>query len=252
MSLMKVSIITVSFNSVKTIEETILSVLGQSYFNIEYIIIDGESKDGTKEIIEKYKHKISKIVIEKDNGIYDAMNKGISFATGDIIGILNSDDIYVDETIIEKIVNAFNENHSSDGIYSDLNYVSMLGKVIRRWISSPIKLNLLQYGWIIPHPTLFLKKYIYDKCGNYNLSYGNASDHEFILRIICQYKAKLIYLNFISVNMKIGGASNKNLYNIILQNMDVINSLKKYGIKFSYIGFIFGKIKNRLKQYHIS
>lgn len=249
---MKVSIITVSFNSVKTIEETILSVINQSYSNIEYIIIDADSYDGTKKIIKKYKNKISKIIFEKDDGIYDAMNKGIGYATGEVIGILNSDDIYINEQIIEKVVSVMNQNELADGVYSDLNYISRSGKILRKWISGPVELNSFKNGWIIPHPTLFLKKYIYDKCGNYNLSYGNASDHEFILRIICQYKAKLIYSNFISVNMKIGGASNKNLYNIILQNIDVINSLKKYDINFSYIGFIFGKIKNRLKQYYIT
>ena len=156
---LKISIITVTYNSAATLEQTILSVLDQSYQNIEYVILDGGSTDETLQIIEKYKTKISKFISEKDNGLYDALNKGIDLASGDIIGFLHSDDFYIDNTIIDQYAKTFIKNHS-DAVYSDLFYVDRndTNKIIRKWKSGNHKPNSFLHGWMPPHPTFFVKK----------------------------------------------------------------------------------------------
>lgn len=218
---MKCSIITVSYNAVNTIEDTINSVISQSYQDIEYIIIDGNSADGTIDIIKKYEHKISKWISEKDNGIYDAMNKGIQFASGDIIGILNADDIYADNTIVEKIIKEF-YNSNADALYGDLKYVLQtdLNKTIRYWKSGSYKEGKFLMGWMPPHPTFFVKKEIYNRLGTYRLDMPTAADYELMLRFIHVNKIKLTYLPEIITIMREGGMSNKSLINRWMANRD--------------------------------
>lgn len=215
---MKISIITVSYNAIATIEDTIKCVLAQSYENIEYIVVDGNSSDGTKEVISKYKNQISKIIIESDNGIYFAMNKGLSLATGDVIGILNADDLYADNDIIENVVTEF-ENANADALYGDLVYIKN-NKVIRYWKSGKYSWKLFKFGWMPPHPTFFVKKEMYKRIGVFNTDFKLAADYELMLRFLYLNKISCVYLPKVLVKMNIGGESNKSLKNRILANSE--------------------------------
>jgi glycosyltransferase involved in cell wall biosynthesis len=228
----KISIITVSYNSEQTIEDTILSVINQSYKNIEYIIIDGASTDSTHSILNKYQNQISKIISEKDHGIYDAMNKGILAATGDVIGILNSDDMYADSQVIKNIV-ALLQKENTDGVYADLQYVKKdnTTAIVRTWKSGSYKEGKFLLGWMPPHPTFFVKKQMYDQFGTYNTIFKSAADYELMLRFIHKNKIKLSYLPRVIIKMRAGGKSNVTLSNRIKANIEdrkawEINELK--------------------------
>ncbi|MFM2000041.1 MAG: hypothetical protein RL204_1988 [Bacteroidota bacterium] len=229
---MKVSIITISYNSAETIEDTIKSVVGQDYPNIEYIIIDGASKDETLSIVGKYKDKIAKVVSEKDKGIYDAMNKGVENATGDIIGILNSDDYYYDESVISEVVQIF-EKEKTDGLYADLVYVDRADsdKVIRYWKSGEYQPGKFLKGWMPPHPTFFVKKEVYEKFGLYSTDLRSAADYEFMLRVIHKHNISLSYMPRILTKMRVGGMSNVSLKNRWKANMEDRRAWKINGLK---------------------
>ena len=208
---MKVSIITPTFNSVETLQYNLASVARQSFPNIEHIIIDNQSVDGTIELAEKFTH-IHQIISEKDNGIYDAMNKGIALATGDIIGILNSDDYLADADVITVIVEEFKKSNC-DAVYGNLVYVlkDKPYQIQRVWIAGGFKRNLFYYGWMLPHPTFYVKKEIYQKYGNYNTSFKYAADYEMILRLLLKYSIKVTAIRKVMVYMRTGGATNKNI-----------------------------------------
>jgi glycosyltransferase involved in cell wall biosynthesis len=218
---MKVSIITVAYNSSKTIKETIDSVITQSYKNIEYIIVDGASTDGTVELVKSYGSQIAKFVSEKDKGIYDAINKGISMATGDIVGILNSDDVYTHKDIIKNIVDTF-EQKGVDAVYGDLQYVSPEdnSKVVRYWKSGSYNRNKFIYGWMPPHPTFFVKREVYEQYGTFDLSLKSAADYELMLRFLYKNSISAAYIPEVMVWMKTGGQSNASLINHFLGNME--------------------------------
>lgn len=245
-----ISLITVSFNSQKTIEETILSVKSQTYQNIEYIIIDGQSTDKTLNIIKKYPKVISHYVSETDQGIYDAMNKGIRLATNEVIGFINADDVLANPTVIEQVAQAL-VSTDVDACYSDLVYVDQfdLNKVIRYWKSSPFNSGLFTRGWAPPHPTFYVKKYIYEKYGLFSLDYKMGNDIELMLRFIEKFKIKTTYIPQVMVKMRLGGVSNQSVSNIILQNKEIIKAAKNNKIYFSLPLFVFGKLKDRLGQY---
>jgi glycosyltransferase involved in cell wall biosynthesis len=213
----KISIITATYNSAKTISDTLNSIINQSYPNIEILIIDGKSNDNTLDVINSIKHKKKiRIFSEPDKGIYDALNKGIQLATGDVIGFVHSDDMLASNQIISKIANQL-EKGNIDGVYGDLQYVDKnnTDKVIRYWKSYNFKTSLLKKGWMPAHPTLFLKKEVYIKHGNFNLNYEIAADYDFMLRVFKDSTMNFIYLSELIMKMRIGGASNKNLKNII-------------------------------------
>lgn len=218
---MKVSIITISYNSAETIEDTIKSVIDQTHGDVEYIIIDGASGDGTTDIIDKYKMGIAFSSSEKDTGIYDAMNKGVQAATGDIIGILNSDDVYADDRVLEDVVKAFEETNC-DGCYADLEYVDRtnLEKVVRYWKAGQYESGKFVKGWMPPHPTFFVRKKIYDQFGIYNTTLRSAADYEFMLRVIHKHKISLFYLPRVITRMRVGGQSNITLSNRIKANKE--------------------------------
>lgn len=218
---MKVSIITVVYNAASTIEDTITSVLNQSYPNIEYIIVDGQSNDGSIDIIKKYSNKISKFKSEKDAGIYDAMNKGIEMATGDVIGILNADDVYEHSEVIKNIVDKFQEKNP-DAVYADLKYVMKddLNKVIRYWKSGKYRDGKFLYGWMPPHPTFFVKKDTYNKLGLYRTDLKSASDYELMLRFIHVNKINIDYLPEVIIRMREGGMSNHSIKNRLNANKE--------------------------------
>ncbi len=218
---MKISIITVCYNSQKTIKDCIKSVINQSYLNVEYILIDGQSMDGTLEIIHSFGNKIAKVVSEKDQGMYDAINKGINLATGDLIGVLNSDDMYADEYVLEEVVRKMTDE-KSDALYADLNYVDQedTNKIVRYWKSGIFKTNSFILGWMPPHPTFFIKKDWYEKYGGYSLDLVSAADYELMLRMVQKYRAELSYLPRVIVSMRVGGMSNSSLSNRLRANRE--------------------------------
>lgn len=229
---MKVSIITITYNSESTLIETIDSVLNQTYEDIEYIIVDGASTDDTLSIIHSYKDKISKVISEKDRGLYDALNKGIAMCTGDVIGILHSDDFYTNHYIIENIVNTFKLNHS-DAVYADLFYVAKndTSKIHRKWKSGNYKHGMFLNGWMPPHPTFFVKRKCYETFGAFNLDLKSAADYELMLRFIHKYKIKLSYLPEFIIKMRVGGKSNVSLKNRIRANNEDKKAWKINGLK---------------------
>jgi len=232
---MKVSIITPSFNSAKTIADTLKSVVSQTYSNIEHIIIDGGSNDGTIDIVRKYKNSASKVVSELDEGIFDAMNKGIRMAKGDIIGILNSDDFYISNSVIEKVVEKMQET-GADCLWGDLVYVDKndINKIVRRWKSSPYKKGKFQRGWMPPHPAFFARKWVYEKYGVFNLGLAKVSaDYEIMLRFLERYRIKSTYLPEVLVKMRTGGISNRNIKQIIIGNIECYQAWKINGLKIS-------------------
>ncbi len=206
---MRVSIITVCFNRVKTIENSIQSVLNQNYKDIEYIIIDGDSQDGTQKKIKKYQDHISTYISEPDKGMYDAINKGLSIATGDIIGLMHSDDEFYDNDVISKIVVAFKTSNLTAGVYGDGVYISNddKEKVIRTRIGGEFSIQKIKNGWLPLHPTVYIKKNLIEKYGNYDLQFNIASDTEFLLRYLYKYQIKMTYVNAYFVKMRIGGLS---------------------------------------------
>lgn len=218
---MKISVITASFNNADTIEETILSVLGQDYADVEYIIVDGASSDGTVEIAGKYKSKISKIVSAKDDGIYFALNKGIALATGEVIAFLHADDCYANAKVLSAVMKEFSEKNV-DSVYGDLHYVDRFNgnKVLRNWKSGEYSDGMFLKGWMPPHPAFFLRKSCYDRFGDFNTTFHSAADYELMLRMLHKNKISTFYVQEVLVKMRVGGVSNKTFINRIRANRE--------------------------------
>ncbi|MFX0138974.1 MAG: glycosyltransferase family 2 protein [Candidatus Hodarchaeota archaeon] len=244
---MKVSIITVSLNSEATIEDCIKSVLNQSYKNIEYIVIDGASVDQTVDIIKKYEDRISKWISENDKSIYDAMNKGITLATGDVIGFINSDDMYYDSKAIERIVSAFEKD--IDCIYGNLVYVSHrnIKKITRRWISNDFKDGLFERSWTPAHPTFYCRKKAYDKFGGYRLDFQIASDVELMYRFLQKYRLKSKFISTYLVKMRDRGVSNRRLKSTIIITKEMKKAIKENGGNFNLFKYLLFKLL-KIKQ----
>lgn len=206
---MLVTIITICYNRKATISQSIKSVLNQDYQEIEYIVIDGNSSDGTQEIIKSYSDKIAKYVSEPDKGMYDAINKGLAMATGDVIGLMHSDDVFFDNKVVSKIVDAFKVNPDADAIYGNGIYVTNdeHQKIVRNRMGGEYDFKNIKRGWLPLHPTVYIKKSIINQYGNYNLNFKIASDTEFLLRYLYKYKVKTAYLNSYIVKMRMGGLS---------------------------------------------
>lgn len=230
---MKISIITVVYNNEKTILDAMQSVLSQTYKNIEYIVIDGGSKDNTVNLISNYKDKLGYFVTEKDNGLYDAMNKGIKASNGDVIGILNSDDLYQDLDVISDVMKYFIDDKNLDVLYGDLVYVKNndITKVVRNWKSKSYHNRFFENANVPPHPSLFVKKSVYDEAGLFDLDYKIAADYEIMLRIFKKYNFKSKYVQRLIVRMRLGGASNASISSVIKQNKEVLNAWKKNNLK---------------------
>jgi glycosyltransferase involved in cell wall biosynthesis len=209
---MKLSLITPSYNSAKTIARTIDSVVAQNYPDLEYIIIDGASTDNTKDLVLSYRDKINiKFISEPDGGIYEAMNKGVKLATGDVVGILNSDDLFDNNQVLKIVTEAFRDQNI-EAVYGDIKYFADdVSKTTRYWHAGTYFEKKLNNGWVIPHPALFLRKSVYDKCGLFNMDFKIAGDYEFILRILKIYKISVKYLPVVLVKMYEGGVSGSSL-----------------------------------------
>ena len=209
------------------------SVLNQTYSNIEYVIIDGLSKDNTLSKVESLTEGYLnvKIISEADKGIYDALNKGVALATGDIVGFVHSDDFLADNSVIASISEAFDIN-KADGVYGDLHYVASdnTNKIVRNWVSEDFNPRLLKRGWMPAHPTLFLKRTIYKTYGGFNLNYKIAADYDFILRIFKETDLRFCYLPKTIIKMRLGGASNRNLNNIIQKTKEDYRAVKSNGV----------------------
>ena len=227
---MKISIITVTFNSDKFLEETILSVKNQTYKNIEYIIIDGDSNDNTINIIKKYSNFINIFITEKDNGIYDAMNKGLKLATGDIIGFLNSDDMYFDNNVLSKIASNFTSN--IECLYGNIVFVNSndTNIIIRKYISKYFKPKYFQYGFMPAHPSFYAKKELYNKVGFFKLGYKISADFDFLLRALLIHNSRYKFINMTFVKMRYGGVST-TIKNKILLNHEIYVSCLENNIK---------------------
>ena len=233
---MKVSIITVTFNSAKYLGDCIRSVRAQHYKNIEHIIIDGKSTDGTIAIIKQYECGIARWVSETDRGMYDAINKGLSMATGDVVGVLNSDDVLDNEHVIMNIVKAFTD-HQTDAVYGDLEYVTQhdTKKVMRTWKGQPYNRNRFHIGWMPAHPTFYIKHSLIEKYGSYETHYFTASDYEFMARYLFRHRVSAFYLPKMIVRMRVGGASNINLKQRLRANRRDYLAMKKNKIPFAFL-----------------
>ena len=248
---MLISIIIPTFNSSQTIQNNLDSIKKQTYLNYEIVIIDNNSTDDTITLIKKNNFKNIKTIIEKDSGIYDAVNKGILNSTGDLVSILHSDDIYNHNDVLKNVVNAFNQKKNIEIVYGDLVYVknNNINSVLRYWRPGKFKNDLFLKGWHPPHPSFFAKKRLFNSYGLYNSKIGNSADVELMHRFMQIFKINFYYLNETLVKMRYGGKSNKNIMSIIRQNLEIIkflniqNSLYKIIIFFSY------KFIDRLKQF---
>lgn len=248
---MKVTIITVVFNGAKHLKDCIESILGQDYSNIEYMVIDGGSTDGTLSIIENYRNQIDYFISERDKGMYDALNKGIKLATGDIIGILNADDMLASKDIISAIMREFNRNEI-DGVYGNLNYIdlSSSNKIVRRWRSKQFMQKDILLGWMPAHPTLYLKKELFTRFGDYALDLGTAADYELMVRFLYVHQIKARYLNQLIVNMRVGGMSNSSLKQRYLALVNDYKAVKKNSLPYPIVTILLKKI-SKLQQYFI-
>ena len=236
---LKVSIITATYNSGNTILATISSLETQSYQNIEYIIVDGASSDNTLEVISKHCTRVSKVISEPDSGIYDALNKGINAATGDIIGFLHSDDLFAYKDAVKDIVNTI-ESQGTDAVHADLVYVDKedTNKRIRLWKSSVYLDKKLKRGWMPAHPTFYMKRDKYMQYGAFNLTYKIAADYDSLLRYFGVYRITSAYLPKVLIKMRVGGASNRSLKNLIQKSREDIRALKSNGLSWPYAIFI--------------
>jgi glycosyltransferase len=229
---MIISIITAVFNNESTIADAIESVLSQKYDKLQYIVIDGASTDNTLKIINNYSSKISKIISEPDNGMYDALNKGIKSATGDVIGILNSDDFYANENVLSLVAEVFTENTDCDSVYGDLHYVSRgnIDNIVRYWESGDYHLDRLKYGWMPPHPTFFARRECYQQYGEFDTSYRISADYEIMLRFLAKHKISTRYIPEVLVKMRTGGISNNNISNLVKKSRDDFRAIGQHQI----------------------
>lgn len=250
---MKISIITVTYNSINYIKDCLDSVRSQNHLDIEHIVVDGASIDGTLSFLKSKNKQLAKIISEPDNGIYDAMNKGIEVATGDIIGFLNSDDIYATNNVLSSVERLFQQDQNLEACYSDLVYVDAknISKIKRYVKPGPFNLGLFSKGWCPPHPTFFVKSSIYNMHGNFNTEtdYKLGSDAELMMRFLEVKKIKVKYISEVWVKFRLGGISNKSFNNICKQNFAIIKALKKHNLKTNIIYFFVSKFIIKIKEY---
>jgi glycosyltransferase involved in cell wall biosynthesis len=248
---MKISVITATYNSAATVRDTLTSICRQDHPDIEHIIIDGRSTDGTLGIVAHFPH-VAKIVSEKDKGIYDAMNKGIRLATGDVIGILNSDDIYIDSSVLSAVATAFADPDVMT-VYADLQYVDADNpdRIKRTWITGPFRKSSFYYGWMPPHPTFFVRREVYERTGLFNTDLRSAADYELMLRILLKHGVPAYYIPRVIVKMRAGGVSNASLGNRLRANREDRLAWKLNGLR-PYFFTLYLKPLRKITQFKIT
>ena len=247
---MKISVITVCFNAHNTIGHTLRFVRDQTHDAIEHIVIDGCSTDGTLKVVESEGKHVAMIVSERDKGIYDAMNKGIALATGDIIGFINADDFYASSDVLSVVASAF-DSSGADCCYGDLCYVQQddVSKIARYWRSAPFAPGMFGRGWCPPHPTFFVRREVYARLGGFDLNFKIAADFELMARYLEAANISSQYIPKVLVKMRLGGTTNRSLRNILKQNMEIRRALSKIGRQSSLISFVFNKLLIRAFQF---
>lgn len=249
---MKISIITVCYNSAETIKDALGSVANQLHNDIEHVVVDGGSDDGTIDLVKKYGNRVSTYVSSPDRGIYDAMNKGLSLATGDYVAYLNSDDFYCSNSVIQQVAKAIHETNS-DAVYGDLSYVKRSNPKIRvrYWKSKVFQPGTFVRGFAPPHPTFFMKRKLLNELGGFDQSYSLASDFDLMFRALEIKKYTSTYMPLELTRMRTGGATNNSLKNIICQNQEILRSLRYHGASISTSGFILRKVLSRFRQRYL-
>jgi glycosyltransferase involved in cell wall biosynthesis len=244
---LKISLITVTFNAESTITRCIESVIGQSFKNIEYIIVDGGSTDNTVQLINQYQDFINIFLSEPDKGIYDAMNKGIKLATGHVIGMLNADDFFSDTNVLSTVAAAFIQQNAAI-IYGDLDYINAQDNIVRKWRSGQYKHNMFNWGWMPPHPTFYCKRHLFEEFGFYSLNYGTAADYELMLRFMYLNKVNAFYIKKVMIKMKIGGKSNKSILGRVKGLFFDLKAMRNNGLSFPVITLICKPLR-KIRQY---
>ena len=230
---MKISIITVCCNSAKTIEKTFKSVQSQTYKNIEYIVVDGGSEDTTLEIVQKYKEILSQLVSESDKGLYDAMNKGIKMATGDVVGILNSDDIFTDDKVLENVAKFHLENNIEASVGNIIQF-NKEGKTVRKYSAQKWNPEKLKIGFMPAHPAIFFKRSLFEKYGYYHLDFTIGADYELITRFFLKHKISWKFSDITTTSMLIGGLSSSGVRSYQLITKEIKKALTRNNINFNY------------------
>lgn len=249
---LKISVITVVFNGENTIADAIASVASQDYQHVEHIVIDGASTDRTRDIIEDHRSSIDVFVSEPDQGIYDAMNKGIRLATGAVIGLLNADDVYQDSTVLSQVAQAHADS-TLDACYADLVYVQTddLQKVARYWRSRDYQSGLGFTGWMPAHPTFYLKKRVYDQVGLYDENLIYQADLEFCVRVFEVHKIRSLYVPQLWIRMRLGGVTNNSIAGMIKGNWESYLALKKLGLQRNMFSYFAAKFAPKLLQFRL-
>lgn len=234
---LKLSLVTVVYNAQDTIRQCIESVIGQNYPDLEYIVVDGGSTDNTLQIINQYRPYITVLVSEPDKGIYDAMNKGISQTTGEVVGTLNADDFFADQDILQSVATVF-EQQNTDALYGDLDIINKQGKILRKWRSCQHGANSFNLGFMPPHPTFYCRRSLFEKFGPYKMGYGSAADYELLVRFIHFHKIKTFYLNRVMVKMLTGGVSSRSLKNRISAWKFDLKAMRENKIKLPFLALV--------------
>lgn len=245
---MKISLVTAVYNRRATLTAALYSARAQSHSDIEHLIQDGGSTDGSLDVIAGLHHSRMQVVSQRDGGIYDALNRGISRATGEVVGFLHSDDVLAHDRVLARVADAF-ENHAIDGVYGDLDYVATddTSRIIRRWRSGTYDPASLKWGWMPPHPTLFLRRRVYEQLGAYDTDFRIAADYEAMMRYLVRGQIRLAYIPEVMVNMRLGGESNRSLGRILTKSREDLRVMRRHGV--GGIGTLVAKNFRKITQF---